>query len=100
MKYKVIAYHNRLETEEDGTCEVCFHTVEVDKGSLILENEKGKQFEIKLSYWNWGWESVRPIDNVVNFNAWLQATDLKGEPSFYWLRDLVDTYYEEMKEAE
>ena len=98
MKYKVTEYNSDFQEEQTGTCEVCFGTALVESGSITVEDEKGTETAIDLTWWSWGDYFTIYIDNVVNFSAWLQERDV--EPideetnTWCWLRELVEKYNE------
>lgn len=101
MKYKVIDYVSDVRKEQTGTCDLCFGTVWVENGSIIVEDENGKTTKISLTWWDWGYYHTIYIDNVVKFSSWLQERDV--EPiddvnEWSWLDELVEEYYEEVGE--
>ena len=79
MKYRIIDMVSDYQEVQTGTCELCFGTAYVDEGHIVLEDEKGKKYEVNITEWDWGDYTSIEIDNIVDFNAWLINQDLTNE---------------------
>ena len=96
MKYKVIDVKSEVEENvQFGTCDLCMSVGTLEKEFIVLEDEKGRIYEIETGEWDWGdYMTMIYIDNIADFSGWLSKRDITREMDTYQLYELVSDYNE------
>ena len=62
----------RKEIEEDvqfGTCELCFHTSDLELEYFVLQDDTGDTRELEAGYWSWGdYIDCYYVENIPRFS--------------------------------
>lgn len=104
MTIQLIDVLNSPAIENAGTCELCFHTMEVDNPVFVLkDSDTGETKEVDGYFWSYGDYFSIYIENVPDFANWLASQKdlaLSDVDTYEGLDSVVDQYYDDRYDEE